>query len=216
MKGAAKSREGSVSQSGFTVAELVIVLTIILIVIGLSIPSFSRTIDSSRLKAATQKLAGVYQDSRLRATQNNTAYEVLLTAPAGKSAQACIDLDGDGVCGNADPVTVFPGKVKLSNIGVPMKLDATQLNFQINNTETSTMHTPQDTVVPGLAWNARGLPCQRSISAASNCLPTGWVQHVQYQRANGEILYGAVSVSPTGRVKTWTYISSGNGNGQWF
>ena len=214
MKSAVKLREGSVTQSGFTVAELLIVLTIIVIVVGLSIPSFSRTIDSSRLKAATQKLAAVYQDSRLRATQNNTAYEVLLTMPTGKPAQACIDLDGDGVCGAADPVTGFGGKVTLSNVGVPVKLDATSLNFPINSTETSTMHTPQDTMVPGLAWNARGLPCQRA-SAASTCLPTGWVQHVQYQRANGEILYGAVSVSPTGRVKTWTYISSGSGNGQW-
>jgi prepilin-type N-terminal cleavage/methylation domain-containing protein len=205
VKSTAQSREGFASQSGFTVAELLIVLTIILIVVGLSIPSFSRTIDNSRLKAATQKLAAVYQDSRLRATQDDTTYEVLVSAPATGPALACIDLDGNGTCSNTDPTTTFSSKVAVSNVGVPVPLGP-HLTFPV-----STSETPQGTL---LTWNARGLPCQRS-SASSPCVATGWVQHVQYQRANGEILYGAVSVSPTGRVKTWTYISSGNGNGQW-
>lgn len=207
MRSAVKSREGSVAQSGFTVSELLIVLTIILIVVGLSIPSFSRTIDSSRLKAATQKLAAMYQDSRLRATQDNSTYGILVSAPAVTPATICLDLDGNGACGITEPTTTFSSKLKVSNVGVPVPLGQPQIDFQANTTETPTLGAT-------LTWNARGLPCQRN-SAASPCVAVGWVQHVQYQRANGEILYGAVSVSPTGRVKTWTYISSGNGNGQW-
>lgn len=206
VKSTAKSREGSATQSGFTVAELLIVLTIILIVVGLSIPSFSRTIDNSRLKAATQKLAAMYQDSRLRATQDDATYGVLVSAPTVTPAMTCIDLDGNGACGGTEPTTTFGGKIKVSNVGVPVPLGP-QLSFQANTTEAPALGAT-------LIWNARGLPCQRS-SATSACVATGWVQHLQYRRANGEILYGAVSVSPTGRVKTWTYISSGNGNGQW-
>ena len=214
MKSAAKSRKGYALQTGFSLAELIVVLAIILIVAALAVPSFSRSIDSNRLKSATQTLAAAYQDSRLRATQNDTSYEVLVSPPGISPAQVCIDLDGDGTCSAGDPVTSFVGKVTISNVGVPVPLTAAQLHFPVASTENSVMYTQQNVLAPGLAWNARGLPCQRS-SASSSCLDMGWVQHVQFQRANGEIFYGAVSVSPTGRIKTWIYISSGNGNGQW-
>jgi prepilin-type N-terminal cleavage/methylation domain-containing protein len=211
----AKSGEGLASQRGFTLAELLVVITIILVVGGLSIPSFSRVIDNSRLKDATQKLAAVYEDARIRATQDNTSYEVLVSPSAIKPAQVCIDLDGDGVCGPGDPVTIFPAQVTLTNLGIPLPLDSPQLKFPVANTENSSMHTVQDVLAQGLAWNSRGLPCQRS-SASSPCLASGWVQHMELVRSGNDVIYAAVSVSPTGRIKTWVYVPSGNGNGQWF
>jgi prepilin-type N-terminal cleavage/methylation domain-containing protein len=210
-----KSGEACALQAGFTLAEMTVVVAIVLVVGSLSIPALSRTIDISRLKGATQTLAATYQDARIRATQNDTSYEVLVSAPGIQPAQVCMDLDGNGACGAGEPVTIFPAKVVVSNVGVPVPLDVTQLNYPVVNTENSTMHTQQDKAAPGLAWNARGLPCQRD-SAASPCSAAGWVQHLQLQRGNGDVLYGAVTVSPTGRVKTWIFIPSGNGNGQWF
>ena len=215
MKARYKSGEACALQAGFTLAEITVVAAIILVVGSLSIPALSRTIDISRLKSATQALASTYQDTRIRATQDDTSYEVLVSAPGIQPAQVCVDLDGDGACGANEPVTVFPTRVVLSNVGVPVPLDVTQLKYPVVNTENSTMYTQQGQAAPGLAWNARGLPCQRD-SAASPCSATGWVQHLQLQRSNGDILYGAVTVSPTGRVKTWIFIPSGNGNGQWF
>ena len=215
MKARNQSGEACALQAGFTLAEMTVVAAIVLVVGSLSIPALSRTIDVSRLKAATQTLAATYQDVRIRATQNDTSYEVLASPPGIQPAQVCIDLDGDGTCGATEPVTIFPARVVLSNVGVPVPLDVTQLKYPVANTENSNMHTQQDKAAPGLAWNARGLPCQRD-SAASPCSATGWVQHVQLQRSNGDILYGAVTVTPTGRVKTWIFIPSGNGNGQWF
>ncbi|HET8891590.1 MAG TPA: prepilin-type N-terminal cleavage/methylation domain-containing protein [Candidatus Angelobacter sp.] len=209
-----KSGEACALQAGFTLAEMTVVVAIVLVVGGLSIPALSRTIDVSRIKGATQTLATAYQDTRIRATQDDTSYEVLVSTPGIQPAQVCIDLNGDGICGAGEPVTIFPARVVLSNVGVPVPLDITQLKYPVANTESSTMHTQQDKSAPGLAWNARGLPCQRD-SAASPCSATGWVQHLQLQRSNGDVLYGAVTVSPTGRVKTWIFIPSGNGNGQW-
>jgi prepilin-type N-terminal cleavage/methylation domain-containing protein len=210
VKSMAKSGEGLALEAGFTLAELVVVITIILVVGGLSIPSLSRAIDNSRLKGAAQTLASAYQDARIRATQGNTSYEVLVSPPGIKPAQVCIDLDGDGTCGSGDPVTTFPMQVTLTNAGVPVPVDS-QLTFLAANTETPSMHGAQD----NLAWNARGLPCQRD-SASSPCLAKGWTQHLQLQRSGNDTMYAAVTVSPTGRVKTWIYIPSGNGNGQWF
>lgn len=210
VNGRNKSGDSCALQAGFTLAEMSVVVAIVLVVGALSIPTLSRTIDISRLKSATQTLATTYQDARIRATQDNTSYEVLVSPPGIQPAQVCLDLDGDGTCGAAEPVTVFPPRVVLSNAGVPLPLGAAQLKYPVANTENSSMPTP------GLGWNARGLPCQRS-SAASPCTGfTGWVQHLQLQRSNGGILYGAVTVSPTGRVRTWIFIPSGSGNGQWF
>ena len=180
-----------------------IVAAIIAIVITFSLPSLSSVVDHSRLKAATQQLAGIYQNARLRATQNNSSYEVLIV-PGVTPAQVCIDLDGDGICGAGDPVTTFSSGVTISNLGIPIPMGANQLHFPADNTETP---------ATGVAWNSRGLPCQL-IAAGGSCQLSAWVQHVQFQRSNGTILYGAVGVSPTGHVKTWIY-SAGNGNGQW-
>ncbi|HZI57225.1 MAG TPA: prepilin-type N-terminal cleavage/methylation domain-containing protein [Verrucomicrobiae bacterium] len=209
MKPAAKPGDSLASKAGFTLAELLIVVTIILIVGGLSIPSLSRAIDNSRIKGATQKLAAVYQDSRIRATQDNTSYEVLVSPPGIKPAQVCIDLDGNGVCGPGEPVTTFPMPVTLNNMGVPVPLDSTALHYPVAS--------QQDVLTQNLTWISRGLPCHRtSDGSACNGTGWGWVQHLQMQRSNGEIIYAAVTVSPTGRVKPWIYIPSGNGNGQWF
>jgi prepilin-type N-terminal cleavage/methylation domain-containing protein len=214
VKSGAKSGEGLALEAGFTLAELLIVVTIIVVVGGLSLPSLSRAVDNSRLKGAARKLAATYQEARIRATQDNTSYEVLVTPAGAKPAQVCIDLDGDGACGPGDPVTIFPGQITLTNLGVPVPLDSSLLNFPVSSTENSSMHTTLDVLTPGLAWNSRGLPCQRS-SAASPCLASGWVQHVELQRSGTDVIYAAVTVSPAGRIKTWVYIPSGNGNGQW-
>lgn len=204
-----------VSQVGFTLAELLVVVTIIMVVAGFSIPKFSREIDNSRLKGALQTVATAYQNARILATQNNAANEVLVSLPGIKPASMCVDLDGDGNCGPTEPVTPIPVQASLTNNAVPAGLDITMLGFTPVNIESSTMHNQQNQLIPGLGWNSLGQPCQRN-SSTSACAPAGWVQYLQYQRTNGSILYGAVTVSPTGRVKTWTYIPSSNGNGRWF
>jgi prepilin-type N-terminal cleavage/methylation domain-containing protein len=206
VKSMAKPKATLDSQSGFTLTELIVVVAIILVVSGLSVPNITRAIETSRIKGAAQSLAAAYQDARIRATQKDTSFQVLVSPPGISPAQICIDLDGDGTCSAGDPVTTFPTQVKVSNL-VPVPLGLAQLNYPATDTEHSNSPGSQ------LTWNALGLPCQRSASGA--CTAMGWVQHLQLPRANGDVLYAAVTVSPTGRVKTWIFISSGNGNGQW-
>lgn len=208
MKSTAKPRAGLALQSGFSLAELIIVLSIILIVGGLSLPNLTRAIDSSRIKGAAQTLASAYQDARIRATQKDTSYQVLVSPPGIIPAQICVDIDGDGTCSAGDPVTLFPQQVKVSNLGVPVPLNSVLLHFPTNTTEQP--GPPNNSLI----WNALGLPCQRSTPTAT-CTATGWVQHLQLLRSNGEVLYAAVTITPTGRIKTWIFIPSSSGNGKW-
>jgi prepilin-type N-terminal cleavage/methylation domain-containing protein len=205
LKSMAKSRVSLALQSGFTLAEMIVVVAIILAVGGMAIPNLTRAIDASRIKGSARALAAAYQDARIRATQKDTSYQVLISPPGISPAQICIDLDGDGTCSAGDPVTTFPAQVRVSNLGVPVPLDSTQLHFPAITTEQ---------LGASLTWNAVGLPCQRTSPLTPCTTAVGWIQHLQLLSANGDVMYAAVTVSPTGRVKTWTFIPSGNGN--WF
>ena len=202
------------SQAGFSLTELLVVVAIILVVSGVSVPTISRAVDNARLKYAAQQVADIYQQARIRAAQDNSYHEVLVTPATVIPAQLCLDLDDDGVCGPGEPATVLPAQVQLMNSGVPAALDAGTLGFAALNNDTSSSYNQQNKVVHGLAWNASGLPCQRT-SPNSACIATGWVQYLQLQRSVDNTSYVAVSVSPTGRIKVWTY-SGGNGGLNWY
>lgn len=213
------------SQPGFSLTELLVVLAIILIVGGLSIPSLSRTIDGAKLKSAAQQVASIYQEARVRSAQDDTYYALLVSLPGVSPAQICIDLDGDAACGPNEPQAQLPRQVVLINSGVPVELDSATMGFSPLTAESSSTYTQQGIQVRALAWNSRGLPCQRT-SSTSACLnwtttsvgagPVAWVQYLQLRQTAEDAAYAAVTVSPTGRVKTWMYAPAQNGGRAWF
>jgi prepilin-type N-terminal cleavage/methylation domain-containing protein len=208
------------SRAGFTLTELTVVAAIILIVSSLSFPSLTRVIGNVRLKSAAQQAAALYQQARIRATQDDAYYNVLLANGSG----VCVDLDGDGVCDQNEPAATLGGGTLLSNAGIPVPLDATVLGFTPLTAESSSTYTPQGTLVSALAWNSRGLPCQK-LSATSPCSnwlaagpngggPVGWVQYVQLPSPSGNLI-AAVVVNPAGKIKVWSYSPSGSGSVNW-
>lgn len=213
------------SQPGFSLTELLVVLAIILIVGGLSIPSLSRTIDNARLKSAAQQVAGIYQEARIRSAQDDTYYGLLVSQPGVTPAQICIDLDGDGACGPNEPQVQLPAPVTLISAGVPVNLDSATMGFSPLTADSSSTYTQQGIQVHALAWNSRGLPCQRT-SSTSACLnwtttsagagPVAWVQYLELRQTADDTAYAAVTVSPTGRIKTWMYAPAQNGGRAWF
>lgn len=213
------------SQAGFSLTELMVVLAIIMVVGGLSFPSLSRTVDNARLKSAAQQVASMYQQGRVLATQDNTFHELLVSATANGATTVCVDVDGDAACDGNEPQALLSGQVQLISSGVPVELDSTTLGFAPLTAASSQTYNQRDQLVKALAWNARGLPCQRT-STASNCSnwttspagagPVAWMQYLKMPRSGDEVLYAAVTVSPTGRIKTWSYTPAGNGGGTWF
>ena len=204
-------------RGGFTLMELGVVIAIVLIVTGVSLPTLTRAVNNARLKSSANSIASIYQQARMRAAQDDTYYEVIVTRAGAAQTRVCLDLNGDGVCQDTEPMAVLPPQVAVSNIGVPVPLPGADLGFNLPvNTENSVMYNQQNMNIPGLGINSRGVPCQR-ISSTSACNQSiEWVQYLQWQNAgNGNNFYAAVTVSPIGRVRVWTYSNSGNGNGTW-
>lgn len=189
----------SSTQAGFSLIELSIVVAILLVAAAIAVPNVSAIVSSAKLRGGAQQVAGLYQQARMRALQDNSYYEVL---PSPDSTQAFVDVDGNGIPGSL--LMQLPAGMALNNAGAPSGLDQIKLGFVPLHTETSTMFDLDGTNRPGLAWNSRGLPCQRN-SATSVCQTgIGWVQYVQMQQGI-QTAYAAVTVSPAGRVKVWTY-----------
>ena len=206
-------------QKGFSLTEMVVVVAIILIITAIALPNIARTLDDAKLRASAQELAGIYQEARMRAARDNTYYEVMATPVGTPPEIAWLDLNGNGTREDTEPAVELPQYMTLSNAGVPAGLTATKLGFTPITTEISTMFNQNDSNTPGIAWNARGLPCQRAgvntgcttmITTNGSQVAVGWVQYLQMNRAN-TTLYAAVSVTPAGRIKVWLYSPSGGG-----
>lgn len=208
-------------QRGFSLTEMLVVTAILLIVGSLSVPNIALVVDNMKLKAAAQQVASMYQQARIRATQDDTYHELLTTGPAGAATQMWLDLDGDGQWQAGEPLAQLPANVSLiSQQAVPVQINAAPLGFALLTADNSSGTYNQSGVkVHALAWNGRGLPCQRVAAGAtcSNQLGPGsvaWVQYLQLQRSVNQALYAAVTVSPTGRIRVWSY--SPGANGGWF
>jgi len=186
------------TEAGFSLIELMIVVAIFVLVAAIAIPIFTSTLNRLKLRGAAQQLSELYQEARMRAVQDDTYYEVLLSPD---SKQAYVDTNGNG---GASVLTLqLPAAVSLNNAGVPAGLDQKALGFVPVQTETSVMFDQDGVSRPGLAWSSRGFPCQRA-SATSVCQAgTGWVQ---YLRQDGNaVAYVAVVVNPTGKIRVWSF-----------
>ena len=200
-------------KAGFSLTELVVVVAILMIVSGLSLPSISRILDNARLNAAAQQVASIYQQGRIRATRDNNYYLMPIVANGAQGSQICLDLDGDGVCSVNEPQAQISGAVDLSDTVLPSQLDPTALGAtSLSNAEYAENYSQQGIMERALAWNALGRPCLRS-SSTSPCSPVAWVQYLQL-RSGDDVLYAAVTVSPTGSVRIWHYTPGGTGS--WF
>ena len=200
---------------------MLVVTAILLIVGSLSIPNITRAVDNMRLKAAAQQVASMYQQGRIQATQDDTYHELLTGGAAGIQTQIWLDLDGDGQWDVGEPLAQMPSQVSLINQqSVPAQVNPATLGFAPLAVDNSSgTYNQSGLKVQALAWNGQGLPCQRVAPGAlcSNQLQTGsvgWVQYLQLQRSINQALYAAVTVSPTGRIKIWSY--SPGANGGWF
>jgi len=227
-------------QDGFTLLEALLVVAIILIVGAMVTPQMFRIIDAQKLQSGAQSYAGLMQVARTRSIQDNQAYQVLSAVNNGASV-AYVDLNGNsqwdpqGLNGSApEPAVQMPTPISITDTNAPQGVQGFDtvrplntipvLNLATNPPMVNTAGVPS----PGIAFNERGLPCQRiAVTAPCNNIstvitggtslatPVAWVTYLRWTRRNGSGFdWAAVSVSPAGRIKTWRYQTDNGGSWQ--
>jgi len=219
-------------QHGFSVLELMLVVLVMLIVMGMAAPKMLRAIDTQKLQSSAQGYASLLQEARSRAVQDDKPYEVLVDTSSGVPI-AYLDLNDDGAFNaGTEPATVLASPIIVTDSGLPTATNGFDTIHPLNiiplHDSTSPMLASDagGTARPGLAFNQRGLPCQRFV-AGGNCvnaippqtppLPpqVAWVTFFKYPLGNGASAWAAISVTPAGRIKTWSFQSDGLGGGTW-
>jgi prepilin-type N-terminal cleavage/methylation domain-containing protein len=182
-------------QRGFSILELLIVLAIVLVVAAMVAPRMSQVLDQQRLQLAAQDYAGLVQTARARASQDNTFYQILV-APQPSGPVAYVDLNGNSQLDAGEPLVQLPSQITVTDNGVPPGFDTAALLGRVPlNLETlPPMVNDGGAASPGLAFNERGLPCQRTAPGA-NCVnattvlvggvpqpgvPVAWVTYLRY------------------------------------
>lgn len=182
-------------RNGFSLLEVLMVTATGLVIMVTAIPNMMTGIANARLRASMTSFAGVLQNTRMQAVKENQTLSTRITArPEGLMAYVKRASDTGELSKTDSQVQLQAPIVKLTTPagpGAPAALDTGTLGF-----------TPQ-TGDP--SYNPRGIPCAYS---GGNCLNTGFIYYFKDTRAEGEMGWAAVSISPAGRIKKWFWNGS--------
>ncbi len=198
--------------SGFSLIELLVVIAVIMVVAAMATPDVMSAIYNIRLRGAAGNVAGLLQTCRQAALHDNRYYTIKTATVTGAQG-AYVDLnynDGfDNAAPTPEPLIQFPANVNVVSAGAPNTANL------IN--QCCATFTPQPGgVLP--SFNSRGLPCVGLTNpppANSLCNirdaggnTVGFVFFLNQTRPFGAVGWAAVSVTPAGRVRVWTYSGS--------
>src|SRR5262249_34903604 len=219
-------------QRGFTLLEALVVVAIVLLVAAMTAPRMLAIMDATKLRTSAQAYAGLLQVARSKAVSDNDVYQVLVDNTLVPPV-AYVDLNHNRQLDPAEPAVLLANPIIVTDTApaLPQGFDPTALLNVIPLHDSDSPMVSDGaggiaagTAIPGLAFNERGLPCQRQ-TANGNCsnnlvgggLPptVGYVTYFRYTLRNGALAWAAISITPAGRVKTWSYQGKVGGKDIW-
>jgi len=192
-------------QDGFTILELIIVAAIVIVVAAIAVPTFSPTIGLYRARAAAVSAAGLMQQARIAAIRADSFYSVKTTTGSSGTAVMWVDEDGDGSVDNNEPQIGLSSGVSFVT-SPPAAISSTQAGGFTPNVGGSSSTS-------WVAWSSRGLPCVPNAGSTTCSITpasgnTGYVYYIKANAIGSTAQYSAVTITPAGRVKVWTYDGS--------
>ncbi|HET9790078.1 MAG TPA: prepilin-type N-terminal cleavage/methylation domain-containing protein [Candidatus Angelobacter sp.] len=201
------------ADQGFSLIELIIVMVLMLIIAAIAVPNIQRIVRNYRLESSGHGVAGLLQQARMKAVQNNApAYAIFDNTNSPNLAF----VNGDPavtnyVSGNPDvALNSALNMVTVQGAGVP---DHGQLDSYLGVTGGAGGAKVQTSNVVG--FNARGLPCVEGAAGPVVCQQqdtTGALPVFEWFISDGNGGWEAVTVTAAGRTKTWRLSQTGAGS----
>jgi prepilin-type N-terminal cleavage/methylation domain-containing protein len=191
--------ETTTRDRGFTMLELLVVMTVIMIVTAISMPSFLRAIRTYQLNDAATQVAGVLKFTRYEAIRLNVASATPLKAQVRQTGTAPVisnvftDSNNNGTVQSREGQIVLSGNVNLVAASTPP-------NTAGLATAVGVAALTNVSLTSGfIAFDQRGA----ITPAAINVLYIG-------NAALPNLGYRAIVLLPSGSVQIWTTDASGN------
>jgi Tfp pilus assembly protein FimT len=183
-------------QVGFSLLEVMVVAAIGMVVTATALPNMVNGIAVMRLRSNITSLSGVLQNCRMLAVkQNQTMSTHYAATPTGVVAYVKAATDLTAYTSHNSQVEmeapVVQSAAPTGTGGTPSPLNTAALGF-----------TPQ-TGDP--SFNVTGLPCTYNSGA---CTISGFIYYFHDLRPEGLQGWGALSISPAGRLKKWFWTGS--------
>ncbi len=214
------------ARGGFSLVEVMVVVAIMLVVSAFAIPNFLTAMHSYRLQGASHSLANLLQQSRLQAIKDNHFYAVYVITQADGSARGFIDIYpkrvngvsgmqngtmGTGPNGETDPQFIIPAEIVQKTSGSAPDTSALKAAFLVGATGTTVSDSSSvgSVTTTPFYFGSDGLPCTpTAVTGGTLCRTTGtpsanWI----FFQSNVTQNWQAVTVTPAGRIRTWSYSS---------
>jgi len=190
---------------GFSILELLVVLAIVMTVVALSTPAVLNSVGAMRLRTSAAEMATLIQETRMLSVRDNKFYTMRPTTIGGNNF-FYVDLQENSTYtpGIKEELVEIASTVKVVPPSqVPAQLSASLVGgtslFTLNSTDP-------------VSFNSRGLPCLATGATPTSCSTldgsgnqVGFVYYMATQQPFSPTVYKAVSVTPAGRVRIWTY-----------
>lgn len=210
----------SASWSGFTIIELLVVVSLVLLVAALSVPGLLQSVHTARLRGAGNDLSGLVQVARIRAVQDDRYYSVYPINNNGVQQQF-VDIYPQNINGasgtggtaliSGDPSIVIPPEISVQpQASAP---NISNLAQQLLPTNPNNL-LPSDASVAAtpITFGPEGLPCKPvSVNGAGTVCNSrgGAVAYWTFLQDSQTQAWQALTVTPSGRIQRW-YFDSGN------
>lgn len=191
-----ESRHFRSGRRGFTLIELMIVVSVAVIVTAMAVPVFRSAMTQYQLRTSTVDIATLLQRSRMQAVQVNRTLPVYAAAGANRMFLDTAN-PATGIFVQGEPTITLPANTVFLN-AAPTAIPQATLGFIAQNFPAQ--------------FDNRGLPCAVSGGVCRNFLvggvnagaPVGYLVYLR-QTVGAAFNYAAVSVTPAGQVKTWVW-----------
>jgi prepilin-type N-terminal cleavage/methylation domain-containing protein len=181
---------------GFSLVELLIVVTVSLVVAAVAIPTAVTATQDMQLRGTASSFAGVVQKARMYSVAQNSTYPVAATTAT---------VNGESV--TTVSVTLPASDTGNSQLKLPRK---TTIAFSGSGLSDTTLRGSVTTAVYNTLpqFNARGLPCFVSGGVCSTDTSKIYITYLSQTRTFGGTGWAAITVTPAGRVQVWTWNGS--------